>query len=262
MRKLFLLGLALSILGCEQPDPISSAQKKDPETAKTGTLVTATVDLPFDSLITNEPLQLIPKLIIQGEIDTTQLKFNWTVTANGVPVDLRGLTKEKLLSWIPTLPGKYTAHVTITYGEKTVEIYVLLIITGGVDHGSHLAQIRKGMNGSWVGMVTTPWVQPYPVAVEFREDGTYSARNLETGNGQPALYYGTDEDSPFKTFLLDSVKSNGDATGEITVYFDVGTSVADEMRHVRLGPGGRTLSLEMWHFGSYGPVRLDLTRMP
>jgi hypothetical protein len=58
------------------------------------------------------------------------------------------------------------------------------------------------------------------------------------------------------------MKADGSGTGEITVLFHVGTTVIDELRQVRLGPGGKTMTLEMWHFGTYGPVRMELTRTP
>jgi hypothetical protein len=141
-------------------------------------------------------------------------------------------------------------------------VVAVLIITPPVDNnqGALLARIRNGMNGAWRGVVTTPWVAPYMADVVFRADGTYSAYNLNPDNHLPALYYGTDEDSPLKTFKLDDLKANGEASGELTVLFHVGTTTVDEIRHLSLGPDGNTLSLEMWHFGTYGPVRLDLTR--
>ena len=66
-----------------------------------------------------------------------------------------------------------------------------------------------------------------------------------------------------KTWSLDDVKANGDASGWIEIFFGVsGTTTQDEIRHLRLGVDGKTLAFEMWHFGQYGPVRFEFTGRP
>jgi hypothetical protein len=38
------------------------------------------------------------------------------------------------------------------------------------------------------------------------------------------------------------------------------TTTRDDLRHVKLSPDGKRLSFEMWHFGTYGPVAVELRR--
>lgn len=257
MKKLLLAILCLAWAGCDNPEP---AGPGNPDKTA-GTLVSAKLDVPEESPAVNEAVRLEPELVFSGEVDSSRLKISWSVDRDGISVPLE-TTAERILEWIPTRPGRYSAHATVEYGDKTIEIYVLIIVVPGGD-AQGLEAIRKGVIGKWKGTVTTPWIPAYEVEMEFRGDGTYSARVVAQPEGSTtsALYYGTDAESPLKTWLLDDVKANGDAVGEIQVYFDPTTTV-DELRHLRLGEGGGTLSFEIWHFAIYGPVRFDLVRAP
>lgn len=258
MKKFLLACLCLAWAGCETSNP-TNPQAPD---GKGGALVSARLDASGDSLAVNEPVRLETKPVFSGEIDSAQVKVSWSITRDGEPM-LRQDSAQRILDWVPAQAGTYSAHATVEYGGKTVEVYVLIIVTAGSE-ARQLEAIRKGAAGKWQGTVTTPWVAPYPIEMELRADGTYSARMLSQVVGSSsALYYGTDEDSPMKTWSLDDVKANGDASGEIRIVFDVVyTTTQDEIRHLRLGGDGKTLAFDMWHFGQYGPVHLELTRVP
>lgn len=261
MRKLLLACLSLAWIGCQEDPALSGPEKPD---TKSGSLVSARLDAPAESLAVNETVRLEPQLVFAGEVDTGKVRFNWSITRDGKPVPI-GEAAKRILDWIPSKPGTYSARLTVEYGDKTVEIYVIVVISAsGGDEAKRLAEIRKGMLGSWKGTVTTPWVAPYTVDMELRGDGTYSARNLtpDPDFRVPALYYGTDEDQANKVWLIDDLKANGDATGEIHVSFGEGNAVRDEIRHLRVSADGSRLSFEMWHFGTYGPVAFELTRAP
>jgi len=100
----------------------------------------------------------------------------------------------------------------------------------------------------------------YNVMVRFNADGTYSAVSDEVLDGTEmiALYYGMGEDSSKKRYALTDLQASGLGIGEIDVVFDVGTTVRDELRNVRLM--GDKLEFEMFHFGEYGPVTFQLHR--
>lgn len=258
MRRMLLITLALAWAGCETPQSVA------PEPP--GSLVTARIHLSAESLVVDEPLRIDPEVVFSGEVDSPLVKYSWKVTKDGVPVNLPDAAR-KALDWIPDQPGTYSAHFRIEYGEKTVEVHILVIIKEGDDGAGKLARIRKAMIGSWSGTVTSPWVPEYPIRMTFRADGTYSARNPDPGRDSlgslPALFYGTDEDHPRKTWLVDDVKANGDATGEITLIFgQVYTTTRGQLRHVKLSADDSRLSFEMWHLGTYGPVAVDLVRNP
>jgi len=121
-------------------------------------------------------------------------------------------------------------------------------------------ELASGMAGTWIGCVTTPWTPMYNVMVRFNADGTYSAVSDEVLDGTEmiALYYGMDEDSSKKRYALTDLQASGLGIGEIDVVFDVGTTVRDELRNVRLM--GDKLEFEMFHFGEYGPVTFQLHR--
>lgn len=257
-----MIGLALAWAGCEMPQTAAPGPKDDPR----GSLVAASIDPPTDSHAVNDPLRIEPDVIFSGEVDTPQVKYAWKVTKDGVPVDLPDAAK-RILDWIPGEPGTYSAQLRIEYGGKTVDIHIVVIIREGDGGAGKLAEIRKGMIGNWTGTVSTPWVPEYSIDMTFRKDGTYSARNPDPGGDSigptPALYYGTDEDHPLKTWLVDDVKAGGEATGEINIVFGlVYTTTRDELRHVKLSPDGSRLSFELWHFGTYGPVAVELVRKP
>ena len=72
--------------------------------------------------------------------------------------------------------------------------------------------------GTWVGCVTTPWVPRYWVTITFRADGTYSGF-AEKAAGQPAFYYGTDEDMAEKQYELNDLQDDLEGIGQIDIVF-------------------------------------------
>lgn len=121
-----------------------------------------------------------------------------------------------------------------------------------------LQALRQRIVGSWAGTVRTEWVDPYRVSLTFRADGTYSAH--AEGDGQtPALYWGSDTDSPSKTYSIRDVAADGTASGDIVLYWDNSeTNVVDELGDIAFQ--GDRLTLTLTHFGQYGPIAFDLTR--
>ncbi len=126
-----------------------------------------------------------------------------------------------------------------------------------------LAALRAAMVGSWRGMTSTPWTAPYTTEVTFSADGHYRAHTV--GGSGPAFYYGTDDDSPQKTYLLDNLLANGDGSGEIEILFFAGTPTnRGLLEHVRAchNRGGDRLDFEFWAawVGRAGPVTFRLAR--
>ena len=74
------------------------------------------------------------------------------------------------------------------------------------DNSLSLNQVKSNVLGTWVGHVTTPWVEPYNVEFKFYSNGTYSSHAISSSNhintgGEhwwPTLYYGTDDNSNIK----------------------------------------------------------------
>jgi hypothetical protein len=252
--------LALVLAGCET----SPTAARQPEATPGGSLVTAHVGLSADSLAVDEPVRIEPEVVFSGEADTLLAKYNWKITKDGVAVELPDAAS-KVLDWIPAEPGNYSAHLRVEYGGKTVDLFVVVVIREGDGGAGKLAEIRKGMIGNWSGTVTTPWTPEHPIEMAFRGDGTYSARNPSPGTDSlgptPALYYGTDEDHPLKTWFVDDVNASGEASGEIQIVFGtVYTTTRDALRRVKVSPDGKRMSFEMWHLGNYGPVAVELQR--
>ena len=125
---------------------------------------------------------------------------------------------------------------------------------------STIDELTSGMVGTWHGCVTTPWTITYGIDITFRADGTYSATSGEVLDGQTmtALYYGTDDDSPLKTWWINDIQASNKGVGEINVVFDPTGVVRDELRNVKVM--GDQLEFELFHLGQYGPVLVQLYR--
>lgn len=139
--------------------------------------------------------------------------------------------------------------------------------TSGTASTSYEA-VKAGMVGQWIGCVTTPtqWKHvPYLVSIDFKSDGTYSAKQISNimgasdGGKLPAFYYGTDEDNPAKVYTIDDYQDNGFSVGTISIYFDVGSTNVGGLRNIKLT--GNTLSFDFWHRNSYGPIQYRLVRV-
>lgn len=128
-----------------------------------------------------------------------------------------------------------------------------------------LWEMRAALVGTWSGIVTTPWAPPYAVSVEFRPEGTYSARcTYHSNECCVAFNYGSDFDSPLKTWTLDAIGPDGTATGALNVAF---CSAPDAcyapswqglLRAVNHDANGDRIRFEFWRDDGYGPVAFDL----
>ena len=127
------------------------------------------------------------------------------------------------------------------YQGKTDSVHVILIVMEkALDWGDltgeradslrakALQDLRAQVCGKYSGQVITPWTGAYSVAVEFREDGTYSAFNTEVENS-PAFYYGIDEDSPERTWSLLEMNLDGSASGACS------SASGPEIRYAKTG---------------------------
>lgn len=120
-----------------------------------------------------------------------------------------------------------------------------------------LVELQEGIVGTWVGCLTTPWVPRYQVTITFRADGTYSSV-AEEAVIHPALYYGTDDDSPEKVYELNDLQDDLEGIGQIDIVFWEGNTNRGELRNIRLT--GDELEFEFFHRGEYGPLLFQLYR--
>lgn len=278
MKKVMAAVFCLALLGCERA-------ATGPEKRESPLVKSAVIDLPDDSLLPNESIRLEPDITFEEEVDTAKVRYSWSITKDGLPVDLEEAVG-KTLDWVPAEPGRYWAQLTMEYQDQRIQVLVLVVVLEGKSDSAPLDWFKQGIVGEWKGAVVTPWIAPYGIEMVFRADGNYSSRGLgpispdspsllaepapvdtgvpdSTGPAtwiSPGLYYGSDEDSPLKTYNLDDVDASGNASGEIVVYFAPTTTV-DELRHVRLSEDKTRLSFDLWHLG-HGPIKVEMVREP
>jgi hypothetical protein len=125
----------------------------------------------------------------------------------------------------------------------------------------------SGIVGSWHGVVTTPWVDPYEVTAEFGADGHYSAKCIANSDDCcVAFYYGTDKDTPIKTYTIEDATLSGNVTGTIAIAFDYGTFFdtpgwQGELSHVEIDADGNRARFDFETSDGYGPVHFELERV-
>ena len=124
---------------------------------------------------------------------------------------------------------------------------------------SSYEDLTAGIVGTWRGCVSTPWTPMYEVTFTFNEDGTYSAVTDEVldGSRMIALYYGSDEDSPLKTYAITDFQASRLGVGQIDIYFFQKSIVRGSLRNVRLM--GDQLEFEVFN-RDYGPVTFQVSR--
>jgi hypothetical protein len=123
----------------------------------------------------------------------------------------------------------------------------------------NLGDLELSLIGEWRGCVTTPWVPKYLISMTFKDDGTYSSKLLKASvNPGSALYYGTDNDAPEKTYTITNFHEDIGA-GNLVIYFDSGTTVTEGLSRVKIM--GNKLSFSFHHFNQYGPLQLELVRV-
>lgn len=214
------------------------------------------ITVPKIITLTPEPssLDTICQVVIaEAEIESNRLilNYSWTVKDgenNAVPL-LR--TNKDSVWWIPKKEGDYRVEATATSYNKRVKTIEVVKVRNGVRF------YRKAIVGKWEGVATTPWIPPYTVEIEFFADGHYSAKC--TDGTAVALYYGTDDDSPLKTYAINTVNEEG-AAGEIEVLFDVTfTTTTDQLRRIKFS-GTDSLHFEKYHLSVGDPVIYDLKK--
>jgi hypothetical protein len=140
-----------------------------------------------------------------------------------------------------------------------------------VPPGGELARVlldgvKEVLAGSWRGVVTTPWTNPYVVDITFHADGHYSDRCSELEDACcSAFYYGTSDDTPLKQWRVDDATLSGNVFGELDVVFDYGDSHGlpawqGELSQIERDASGNGLRFEFSHL-TYGPQRFDLRRV-
>jgi len=124
---------------------------------------------------------------------------------------------------------------------------------------SSYEELTAGIVGTWRGCVSTPWTPMYEVTFTFNADGTYSAMTDEVldGSRMIALYYGSDEDSPLKTYAITDLQASRLGVGQIDLYFFQESVVRGSLRNVRLM--GDRLEFEVFN-REYGPVTFQVSR--
>ena len=129
--------------------------------------------------------------------------------------------------------------------------------------GETLSCLRQGIVGQWRGVVTTPWVEPYRVEVNFYADGTYGARCLSSDN-QPcaAYYYGLDGDRAGREYELFDVRADRQGLGRVRVVF-TGNRQWGSIESLRLDDDDTVLTYEFWNTwgGRVGPIEFELERV-
>jgi hypothetical protein len=128
--------------------------------------------------------------------------------------------------------------------------------------GDVWARLQYGFAATWSGTATAPsgWTTPsWQVWARFGADGTYSAHSLDPS--VPALYYGSDDDVPGKTYTLDDIQASGMGVGTIQVYFFENDWNTGDLKHIALSEDLSGMTFEFWKDG-YGPVVFDLHCVP
>jgi hypothetical protein len=120
-----------------------------------------------------------------------------------------------------------------------------------------LARLRKGVLGTWVGTQTNPWQPPCATTMTFGSDGVYTAHS--PGDGCGVFYYGTNDDSPEKTYDLNDIHADGQGSGSLAIYFGPGNTNLGVLDHIVLSDDENQLSFECRKDG-YGPLIFSLTR--
>jgi len=151
------------------------------------------------------------------------------------------------------------AVLTFIIADMTAEKCRDVSYTESAVSVSSLSSLKNGIVGTWSGCVSTPWVPKYYITMEFRADGSYSAKSDEVMDGTEAnaLYYGLEADHEGKKYRLTSFQDSK-GSGEIDLIFDfVFTKNTDQLSSIKLM--GNKLSFTMYH-GGYGPLTFQLER--
>jgi hypothetical protein len=107
-------------------------------------------------------------------------------------------------------------------------------------------------------MQSNPWNAGCATKIVFEANGHYSAHS--PGDECVVFYYGSNDDTPEKTYLLNDVLPTAEGRGEIVFWFHAQNTNAGELRHLVLSEDENQLRFEAWK-GTYGPLTFVLTRV-
>lgn len=112
--------------------------------------------------------------------------------------------------------------------------------------------------GTWVGTQTNPWGAPCQVTISFGAT-SYSAHS--PGDACVVFYWGVNDDTAEKTYLIDDVTAAAEGTGEITIYFGLSDTNQGVLKHIALSADNQQLTFQTLK-DDYGPLTFTLSRAP
>ena len=154
----------------------------------------------------------------------------------------------------------YDVHVyyggnQVGLGEIPKATFRTLAVSQDPAAAQNLAAAQAGIVGNWTGTRICPWTSPILVNFVFRSDGTYGSSAVTSSEG-PALYYGTDQDSSEKQYILNYFGPSG-ASGTIQIVFDTGPA-SGTIKDINVSANSLTFSV--LHLNQYGPISFSLLR--
>lgn len=124
---------------------------------------------------------------------------------------------------------------------------------------SNLSEAYSNIKGIWFGTVTTPWIKPYHVILEFNDNNLYKSFNI-TNNGHPSFYYGVDGDTLNKEFVFKNILSDGSIEGNMEIVFSANDTRMDQITDLYFYNNYKDVKFDFWH-GEFGPVSFKLYRL-
>ena len=125
-----------------------------------------------------------------------------------------------------------------------------------------LARLRRGVIGRWTGVQHNPW--EFPNSSGCTCTVSFSATSY-TGHSVAdrctVFNWGTNTDSPLKTYALDRVNPEGAGAGRLMLSWDDGMTNPAEILDLVLSLDENELKFKVMYAGS-GPVVFDLKRDP
>jgi len=207
------------------------------------------------NIVTDEPVPIAAEVDPRDDIQIEDLDFDWEIL-NEVDEAVYTASDVTEFDWIPGASGTYVVNCTVSYLDENKSVILVIVV---IDKQSFLLdQYKTRIVGTWTGTATNRWREPWNVELTFFDDGVYSGRNLS--DSSPAFYYGTDSDSPSKTYAIEYVMADGRAVGHIDIYFDVGTICRGDLESIQFSDNYQTLKFDFYHRGMWGPHSFNLQR--
>ena len=124
---------------------------------------------------------------------------------------------------------------------------------------SNLSEAYSNIKGIWFGTVTTPWVKPYHVILEFNDNNLFKSFNI-TNNGFPSFYYGMDGDTLNKEFAFKNILSDGSIEGKMEIVFSAHNTRMDQITDLFFYNNYKNVMFDFWHY-EYGPISFKLYKL-